>query len=151
MAGPTSFNVPRKRRARSYRKKSGVFATPAGFTPLGGGFTRMSVLKAAAIFAAQARTNAAKFSVRIPAATSVLPYNEHQAQVVTDGVAAPNAAPFEFGERHPLWGNRKYWRPQPRRAYMDRAARNPGAFSAAAEIYAETETELLAKEFGYTE
>lgn len=147
---PPPFYVPRKKRARSYRKKSGVFATPAGFTPGGGGFTRMSVMKAAEILAAQARSNASKFSTRIGPATQAIPYNEHQAQVVTDGVKAPNAAPFEFGERHPVYGNRKVWRKQPTRAYMNRAARNPGALDAAANIYADTEAELLAKEFGYT-
>jgi hypothetical protein len=146
-----TFQVPRKRSRRTYRKKSGVFATPNGFSPMGGGFTRRSVMMAAELFSAAAKANASKFSKRIPAATSAVPYNEEQAMIVTDGVAAPNAAPFEFGERHPLWGNRKYWKKQPTRAYMNRAARNPGVIEAAGEIYATAETELLAAEFGYTE
>jgi hypothetical protein len=146
----TQFIVPRKKRrraAKSYRKKSGVFATPAGFSIPSAGGTRASVLAAAAVMMAAAKANASKFSRRIPPATTVEPYSENEAMIVTDGGAAPNAAPFEFGERHPLWGNRNYWYKQPTRAYMNRAALS--AAEAAAEIYAAIEADALAKEHGY--
>ena len=106
---------------------------------------------AAEIFAATARAKAAKFSTRIPAATSAVPLGEQEAMVWTDGHAAPNAAPFEFGERHPVFGNRKVWRPQPRRAYMNRTALDAGANAAALEIYGQMETEMLAEEFGFNQ
>lgn len=136
------------RRRHSYRKKSGVYGTPAGFG-LGGGGTRESVMAAAEVFAEQARVNAAAFSTRIPAATGVEALNEQTAAVVTDGGAAPNAAPFEFAERHPLFGNRGHWYRQPRRAYMDRAARNSSTNEQALQVYGDLETALLAAEFGY--
>jgi hypothetical protein len=55
--------------------------------------------------------------------------------VQTNGKKAPNAAPFEFGERHPLFGmtgkpggrgplGKGYWFKQPTRPYMETAARN---------------------------
>lgn len=153
MAQPPSFQVPRKKRkrsAQSYRKRSGVVATPGGFQINGGG-TRASVMKAAEIFAAKARANAAKFSRRIPAATYVDPYTEEQAQVVTDGTMAPNAAPFEFGERHPLFGDRKHWYKQPTRAYMSRAAKDSKTIDTAADVYATAEVEMLEQEYGFTE
>jgi hypothetical protein len=146
-----TFHVPRKKRRRpSYRKKSGVFATPGG-VDIGGGFTRASVMAAAELFAAKARANASNFSTRIPPATTAEPYGEQEAQIVTDGTAAPNAAPFEFGERHPLFGDRAHWYKQQTRAYMNRAARDPGTIGAAADIYGTAEAELLSKEYGYTE
>lgn len=139
------------RRSRSYRKKSGVYAVPSSFTPSGAGGTRKSVLAAAELYAEQARKNAAKFSTRIPAATGVEPWAEEAAAVVTNGNAAPNAAPFEFGERHPLYGNRKHWYKQPTRAFMNRAAMNPGVAEAAANVYGEMEIAMLAEEFGWDE
>lgn len=156
MAEGQSFinNTTHKRRAekaRRYTKKSGVFATPAGFS-LKAGDTRSSVLKAASIFQAQAKKNAARFSTRIPAATYVQGYQDQEAMVVTDGSAAPNAAPFEFGERHPLWGRWVTGKgKQPRRSYMSNAATNAGVIENAAEAYAEAERILLAEEFGFTE
>jgi hypothetical protein len=148
-----TFYVPRKRRRRSYsyRKKSGVYATPGSWFASGAGSTRESVLAAAEIFAAKARANAAKFSKRIPAATAVVPWKDDTATVTTDGDAAPNAAPFEFGERHPLYGNRKFWFPQPRRSYMSNAANSASTVNAAAEVYAAKEVELLAAEYGFDE
>lgn len=139
------------RRKATYRKKSGVFATPGGMSIPAYGSTRSSVLKAAEILAAQARRNAAAFSTRIPAATVVAGLAEQQAAVVTDGAAAPNAAPFEFGERHPLFGDKKHWYKQPLRAYMNRAATNSGALASALEAYGAEETLLLSAEYGFDE
>lgn len=159
------FSVPQKRHrrrdsSRSYTKKSGVFATPRDLNPSGRGITRESVLKAAQVFADQARKNASRFSKRIPAATFVDSAGDQRAEIVTDGTAAPNAAPFEFGERHPLnypnqvatlnrYGRSRHWVKQRTRAYMSNAAKNPRAIQKAADVYASTETELLAQEHGY--
>lgn len=148
--------MPRRRKPK-YNKKSGVFATSAGFEPSGPGGTRVSVLAAAEIIAAAARAKASRFSARIPKATGVVAFAEHQAMVVTDGHTAPNAAPFEFGERHPCNlpnlrgpdGRPTVWRKQPMRAYMSNGAR--GASDAAAERYGIEEARLLAEEFGFNE
>lgn len=161
MADGGSFivNTNRKERAslaRRYTKKSGVFATPVSFTSKPGE-TRASVIKAAEIFRDQAKKNASKFSRRIPAATYVQGTDEQRALVVTDGVAAPNAAPFEFAERHPLnypnqvkalnrHGRAFNWVKQPRRSYMSNAANNGKTVDQAADIYAQTERDLLANE-----
>jgi hypothetical protein len=140
------------RRRRSYRKKSGVYATPGSWSPSVAGGTRESVLMAAEIFATKARSIAAKFSTRIPAATHVEPLNEQTATVVTDGKAAPNAAPFEFGERHPLWGRWVTGKgKQPTRAYMNRTANDSATLDEAADVYANVETILLSAEHGYDE
>lgn len=140
----------RKHRAPKAYKKSGVFSTPVSLN-VGTGKTRRSVIQAAQVFGDQARKNAAKFSVRIPAATGVDGLTEQTAQVVTDGTAAPNAAPFEFGLSHPMFGDRKAWGKQPKRAYMDRAAKNGSALNRAADAYAEAEKLLLSEEYGYKE
>lgn len=145
--------VPKRKKkhrtAKTY-KKSGVFATPVSLS-VSSGKTRKSVIEAAQVIGDQVKKNAATFSVRIPAATYVDAVSEQIAQVVTDGVAAPNAAPFEFGLSHPMFGDRKAWGKQPKRPFMDKAARNPGARSRAANAYAEAEKILLAEEYGYTE
>lgn len=170
MTPPDGYFIVEKKKPRRrgisgsrYAKKSGVFATAAGFTPRGSGNTRASVLKAAEVFRDQARANAAKFSRRIPPATNVTGYLEEQAMVWTDGVAAPNAAPFEFGERHPSnlpnitfnkYGRRTVWAPQgvppkPKsRPYMSRAV-NSKTIDKAADIYAAAEVQLLLDEKGW--
>ncbi len=151
----TSFQVSKPRRRRGSKrgyKKSGVFATAAGQTFGGTGGSRRSILAAAKVFADQAKKNASRFSTRIPPATGVEGYGEQEAMVVTDGAAAPNAAPFEFGLRHPLnYPGQTGWGKQPTRAYMSNAARNQGALQRAADIYGDAEAELLAEEFGFTE
>jgi len=135
--------VPRRKR---YIKKNGVHMSPRWG---GGSGTRESVMKAAEVFRDQARLNASKFSQRIPLSTDVVMKDENTAQVVTDGQGAPNAAPFTFGLRHPLFGDERYWYKQPVRDYMGRAAKT--ALNRAAEVYADEETKLLAEEFGFTE
>jgi len=127
-----------------------VFATPMAFAVGGFSGTRESVLEAAGVICRQAQANARKFSKRIPAATFVDGVSEQQAQVVTDGTAAPNAAPFEFGERHPLFGDKGVWFKQPTRAYMNSAA-SGAAVDEAADVYADLETTLLSQEYGYTD
>lgn len=80
-----------------------------------------------------ARGIAAGFSRRIPVATGVYG-DSYGVAVVTDAVIAPNGAPFEFAERHPLFGDRDYWYAQPRRPYMTEGA--AVAAGAALEEYA---------------
>lgn len=67
-----------------------------------------------------ARSNAAAFSKRIPGATKVREYRAYT-EVVTLGNEAPNAAPFEAGEEHPLFGDRKHEYRQPHRPFMQAA------------------------------
>jgi hypothetical protein len=114
-----------------------------------GGINQKYLLAAAGVIAEQARKNASKFSTRIPAATGVATGdNADEAIVITDGAAAPNALPFETGERHPLWGDRELWYPQPKKPYMAKAAKT--ASGQALEVYA-AQVDELAAEHGYTE
>lgn len=142
--------VPYRRKRRTYRKKSGVRAV-VGQMKSSSGASRESLIKAAQVLCDQAKVNAAKFSKKIPAATYVEGLESLECEVVTDGTMAPNAAPFEFGERHPLFGDRSHWYKQPTRAYMDKAAKNAGALTRASDIFGTEETKLLGKQFGYTE
>lgn len=148
----------RKYRARKlkYYKKSGVYATPVGFTTGdGGAATRRSVLLAAEMFAVTARALGSSLcrSTRIPPATAVVPVGEQVANVETDGESAPNAAPFEFGENHPVYGrptvsrDKWTWRKQPKRPYLDITALDPITNTIAGDIYADAETALLAEEY----
>jgi hypothetical protein len=83
---------------------------------------------------------------------------EQKAFVFTDGVLAPQAAVFEYGERYPgNWpsqinpatGRSSEWFKMRTNAYMSKAARRMAA--SAAEAYLEEETRLLSEEHGYTE
>jgi hypothetical protein len=83
---------------------------------------------AADVISNRAKIIAGAFSRRIPAATHVAVSNGMVA-VITDGTLAPNAAPFEAAELHPLWahiGSWRYvhykWGKQPPRPYMTEAA-----------------------------
>jgi hypothetical protein len=87
-----------------------------------------ALVRAASIIARRAKEISSAFSRRIPASTHVTVSNGMVA-VVTDGKTAPNAAPFEAAELHPLWarvGSYRYehmpWGKQPLRAYMMTAA-----------------------------
>ena len=137
-------------RSRSYRKRGGVFGTPEHLVVKDFTGTRTSVRLAAGIFCEAAKAQAAKFSRTIPQATKVVGVDMNRARVITDGFLAPMAAPFEFGERHPLYGNRLYWYKQQTKAYMTKAAGDGTVMAAALEAYGKEETRLLAIEFGYT-
>lgn len=93
---------------------------------------------AARIIRDQARLNAAAFSRRIPAATDVHggdSIGDFYIEIRTNGQMAPNAAPFEWAEHHPLFGSphgrnagtrhryydHKDWYRQPYRPYMSEA------------------------------
>jgi hypothetical protein len=83
---------------------------------------------AAKVFERYAKSISSGFSRRIPAATSV-DAGVQGVRVVTDGIAAPNAIPFETGEKHPnraAVGSYRYehdrWFHQPYRPYMLAAA-----------------------------
>jgi hypothetical protein len=87
-----------------------------------------ALVKAANIICRRAQLISATRSRRIPAATHVTS-NAGMVAVITDGVVAPNAAPFEAGELHPLWakvGSWRYdhfkWGKQPFFPYMMEAA-----------------------------
>jgi hypothetical protein len=89
---------------------------------------RAALRRAANIICDRAQTIAAKRSRRIPAATHVLE-DQGIVKVKTEGSLAPNAAPFEAGELHPLWahvGSYRYdhykWGRQPFFPYMMEAA-----------------------------
>ena len=74
--------------------------------------------------------------------------------IATDPVEAPMARPFEFGLRHPLNypSQRKgasarsrgsnHWAAQKAKPYLDKAME--AAFTAAVNVYADSETKLLA-------
>src|SRR5258708_31679927 len=93
----------------------------AAFAGAASSINQKYLLAAAELIAVKARANAAKFSRRIPGATHARPKGPDAVVVITDGMAAPNAAPFEFGKRHPLFGDRTHWYKQPTRAYISRA------------------------------
>lgn len=100
---------------------SATFSGLASFEGAANAANMEFLMEGAEIVAAAARTNASKFSQRIPAATKATPTGPSSVAVITDGSAAPNAAPFEFGKRHPLFGDTNHWYKQPTRAYMNRA------------------------------
>lgn len=101
---------------------------------------------AAKIIADQAKLNAS-FSKRIPAAIHVNVLDDDHAEIVANGFEARNAAPIEYGERHPLWGNRDYWYPTPHRPFMERALAQKA--NAAAQEASKVVDDLAADE-GYT-
>ncbi len=78
--------------------------------------------EAAEPIAREARAISSAFSRRIPASTRVVENSYGDVYVETDGAAAPNAAPFQFAENHPVFGNRDVWVKQPWRPYMTEAA-----------------------------
>lgn len=106
------------------------------------------LLAAAEIVAETAKGIASAFSTRIPAATRAIPVGDGECVVITDGTEAPNASPFEFGKRHPLFGDTEYWYPQPKKPYMTQAFRRSS--DAAMDAYAQ-QIDVLTEEAGYTE
>lgn len=100
------------------------------------------LIKAARIIAERARVISSAFSRRIPAGTHVVVKTNGIVAVRTEGAIAPNAAPFEAAELHPLWarvGSVRYlyshWGKQPYRPYMLQAALQK--LDDAAEAYAD--------------
>lgn len=89
---------------------------------------------AAEIIAREARSISSTFSKRIPLATRVVTDHDGKVSVFTSGTDAPNAAPFELPERHPLFGDKEHWYEQPHRPYMEEAGDRKA--DAAAEEYA---------------
>lgn len=91
------------------------------------------VKNAAKIIRDEAARIASAFSRRIGPATKVQG-GVSGVYIQTNGRLAPNAAPFEFGERHPLFGltgrpggrgpkGSGHWYRQPKRPYMEEGAR----------------------------
>lgn len=83
---------------------------------------RKALKNAAQEYRKRAAANAAPYSRRIPASLRVVDTGS-SVFVIADGTIAPNAAPFEGPEEHPLFGNRNYWYMQPHRPFMSDAAR----------------------------
>ncbi len=113
--------VYRKRRRVSRTTVGATYRGMQSFSKAPRGESEEFLFMAGEEFAKAARAISAGFSRRIPAATGVFG-DVAGVAVVTDGAVAPNAAPFEFAERHPLFGDREHWYPQPHRPYMDEAA-----------------------------
>lgn len=75
---------------------------------------------AATVIAEQARTNAG-FSKRIPAAISVHATAADGVFILADGSKARNAAPYEYGDRHPTFGHDP-WVQTPHKPFLEDAA-----------------------------
>lgn len=123
-----------------------------------GGGTRKSLVDAGKVILRAAQAEAAKVSATVAAATTVTQVDESTIMIATDPVAAPMARPFEFGLRHPLnypsqvkgadaaSRGSNHWAAQKAKPYLDKAME--AAFTAAVDVYADGETELLADEYG---
>jgi hypothetical protein len=114
------------------------------------------LMAAAKVFRDLAASIAGRRSRRIPIATKVSDQGETEVDVVTDGELAPNAAPFEYAEMHPLWasvGSTRYdrfpadWGRQPLFPYMDMAM-NAG-LDKAAQTYGDITIDGWCKQLGW--
>lgn len=113
------------------------------------------LMAAAKVFCDLAKSISSRRSRRIPIATKVSDQGGNEVDVVTNGDIAPNAAPFEYAEMHPLWasvGSTRYdrpddWRRQPLFPYMDMAM-NAG-LDAAAQKYGDITIDGWLKELGW--
>lgn len=76
--------------------------------------------EAAEIVAMKAREIASAFSTRIPLSVKITG-GASRVYIRAGGPVAPNAYPFETGARHPLFGNRNWWYPQPVHEFMEDA------------------------------
>ena len=78
---------------------------------------------AAQIIATAAGVSASAYSRRIPRSMRVLQTGAQRFSVVAGGDAAPNARPFETGDRHPLWGRWVTGKGrQPKRPFLEEGA-----------------------------
>lgn len=81
------------------------------------------LVAAAEVIAAAAGANASQFSRRIPKSIKVIP-SKGTVLIIAGGNAAPNADPFEYGKKHPLFG---HWETGPqyfmkKRPFLEEAA-----------------------------
>ena len=76
--------------------------------------------EAAEIVADAAREISASFSTRIPASIRITG-GTSKVYIRAGGPSAPNAYPFDTGARHPLFGNRDWWYPQPKKPFLEEA------------------------------
>lgn len=87
---------------------------------------RDRMVQAAQLLADDVRKRTSAWSHRVPGATSV--FNDGSGiGVVVDGALAPSASPNEFGDRHPLFGNRDYWYKTPHRPFLEESVNAVGA------------------------
>jgi len=78
--------------------------------------------EAAEVIASVARAKSS-FSTRIPKSIHVtMLKGDEAALIIAGGSEAPNAYPFEDGKDHPLFGNRGFWYPTPKRPFMTEAS-----------------------------
>lgn len=78
---------------------------------------RKKLEQGADIVKKEAQRIARSFSIRTADATHVVS-NADGVSVETNSEEAPMARPFQGGLRHPLFGDRKHWYPQPYYPYM---------------------------------
>ena len=78
------------------------------------------IMEGAEIVAKEAKRIASSFSRRTAAATRASS-DSIGIKVETDSSEAPMARPFQDGLRHPLFGDREHWYPQPYHPYMSLA------------------------------
>jgi hypothetical protein len=142
--------TPRIRRLTARSRSVTAYTRRAAdsFGSEAGSINQKYLLAAAEVIAQTAKANAASFSTRIPAATGVATGDStDEALVIVDGSAAPNALPFETGDRHPLWG---VWvtgkGKQPKRPFLTKAATTSA--DAAMHVYA-AQIDEIAQERGY--
>ena len=97
-------------------------------TRLGGGGGNLPITAAAKVIADLARAYAS-FSTKIPQGIYVKPFTEFFCEVIAQG---GEAKAFEYGLRHPLFGNRNCWYPTEHKPFMETAMADglPGAIKA---------------------
>ena len=97
-------------------------------TRLGSGGGNLPIDAAAKVIADLARAYAS-FSTKIPQGIYVKPFTEFFCEVIAQG---GEARAFEYGERHPLFGNRNHWYPTEHKPFMETAMTDglPGALRA---------------------
>ena len=115
---------------------SSIAALSAASTPELKRASAKRLREAAEVIAVRARAISATFSKRIPASIKITGGTTGVYIIAggPDGKEAPNAYPFEYGVRHPLFGNRNHWYAQPKRPFLEEAAVQ--AADAAAEAFA---------------
>lgn len=128
---------PHPRKARTTTRVTGASVLSAHLRELskasGKGLQRAEAGKlreAARPILDAAKASAGAYSARIPASLSI-GGGGRGVFIVANGSVAPNAAPFEIPERHPLWatGPRSgwQWRVQPHRPFLEIGAEQGSA------------------------
>jgi hypothetical protein len=116
--------MPRRRYSRSARTPVRIAHDPR--IEAGSDDETRRLEQAAEVIAEKAREISGRFSKRIPASVKFLTYKGGKVVVRAGGPTAPQAHSFDPPNnppvRHPLFGNRKHWYPQPYRPFLEEAA-----------------------------